>query len=116
MATRTDKKISDDEVRRFIEDCCQLCGSQRCDPYDDKWREGGQRWKEFIKNKSIMIVVSDGRTKVYSADTSQKVYIIDQRRGKGEPPTLTKANIEYENVELLERAYDESGKDKIVTS
>lgn len=36
-------------IEDFIQKYCMMCGSQRCDPYDEEWREGClifQKWKE----------------------------------------------------------------------
>lgn len=56
----------------------------------------------------ILVVIRDGNTKVFSLDTKQEIYIIDQRgSGKENPPTLYQATIMKEDVKPFRHSISE---------
>lgn len=46
-----EQTIHHDLLQKFNDDHCYFCGSQRClGCFDEVWREGCEKFKEFIKN------------------------------------------------------------------
>lgn len=39
-------------LEQFVKSSCQLCGTQRCNPYNEIWREGCSKWREYINNQN----------------------------------------------------------------
>ena len=61
-----------------------------------------------MMQEPILIGVSDGRTKVFSLNTNQEVYIIDQRGSNIEnPPTLYQATIIKEDIKPFRHTVSE---------
>lgn len=56
------------------------------------------------KKSPILVVIKDGAPCVYSADTTQDVYIIDQRGGEGQIPVAYKTKVLYDDVEQIAKA------------
>lgn len=58
-----------------------------------------------MEKEPILVVVRDGSTKICSLDTTQEVYIVDQRGSTCEnPPTLYRATILSEDAKPFRKA------------
>lgn len=61
-----------------------------------------------MEREPILVIVRDGNTKIFSLDTTQEVYIIDQRGcNKQNPPTLYQASIINEDVKPFRHTISE---------
>ena len=60
-----------------------------------------------MMQEPILIVVRDGSTKVFSLNTNQEVYIIDQYSNIENPPTLYQATIIKEDVKPFRHTVSE---------
>lgn len=58
------------------------------------------------KKHPILVVIKNGAPRVYSADTTQDVYIIDQRGDEGQIPVVYKTKVLYDDVERIAKAID----------
>lgn len=55
-----------------------------------------------MEREPILIIIRDGSPIVCSLDTTQEVYVIDQRGcSKDNPPTLLKPQIREEDVKIF---------------